>query len=345
MKIDGLALLVAAVCGLTITILGLAPFGGDLGPLLLVLCFWVALVQGGVAVVATCDLVNARWIASVKPQLLALTPLLLLLSLLFLLLWPQLKQYPWSPLEGRYLNADFFMGRNLVALLLTFVAALAYASASLRESGHKQLLAVIYLVLFVICQSLVAFDWIMSLEYPWYSSLFGIYFFIEALYAGLAVAGLLFCWRLRSAGREESRLREHFRDLAALIFGFCILWGGLFFAQYVLLWYGNLPEETGFILRRTSATPYLQMSWLFLGCNFLVPFLGLLSTRVKNSPALVGTICLVILVGILVERLLYILPVLPISPLVGLAQFVLLGLAFIVAVRRPIAVGCNKGDL
>ncbi len=345
MKIDGLALLVAGVCGLMITILALGPFGGGLGPLLLVLCFWVALVQGGVAVVATCDLVNARWIASVKPQLLALTPLLLLLSLLFLLLWPHLPQYPWSPMGGRYLNPDFFMGRNLVALLLTFAAALAYVSAAHRESGRRQSLAVIYLFLFVSCQSLVAFDWVMSLEYPWYSSLFGIYFFIEALYAGLAVAGLLFCWRLRRAERGQGQLREHLRDLAALIFGFCILWGGLFFAQYVLLWYGNLPEETGYILRRTSATPYLQMSWLFLGCNFLVPFLGLLSARVKNSPALLGSICLVILFGILVERLLYILPVLPISPLAGLTQFVLFGLAFIVAVRRPSAGAANKADL
>jgi hypothetical protein len=334
MKQDGLTLLVATGCGLAIALLALSPFGGGLAPLLVTLSFWVTLVQGGVAVAATCDLVNARWIAPVKPKLLALTPLMLLLTLLFMLLWPELQHYPWSEGGGRYMNPGFFMGRNLIALLLTFAAALVYVSASLRESKQKQTSAVIYLFLFVICQTLVAFDWVMSLEYPWYSSLFGIYFFIEALYAGLALAGLIFWWRLRAADRAEGQLREHFRDLATLIFGFCILWGGLFFAQYVLLWYGNLPEETDFIVRRTSVSPYLQMSWLFLGCNFLVPFLGLLSARVKNSPPLVGIISLTILAGILIERLLYILPVLPISPYATIVQFLLLALVFVVAIRR-----------
>jgi hypothetical protein len=76
------------------------------------------------------------------------------------------------------------------------------------------------------------------------------------------------------------------------------------------------------------------MSWLFLGCNFLVPFLGLLSARVKNSPPLVGIISLTILAGILIERLLYILPVLPISPYATIVQFLLLALVFVVAIRR-----------
>ncbi len=243
MKQDGPALLIAAGCGLAIALLALSPIGGGLGSLLVVLCFWIALAQGGIAVAATCDLVNARWIASVKPRLLALTPLLLLLTILFLLLWPELQHYPWSDMGGRYLNADFFMGRNLVALLLTYAAALAYVSAALRGTAQRQKAAVIYLFLFVICQSLVAFDWVMSLEYPWYSSMLGIYFFIESLYAGLAVAGLLFCWRLRTADREEGPVREHLSDLATLIFGFSILWGGLFFAQYVVIWYGNCPRR------------------------------------------------------------------------------------------------------
>jgi hypothetical protein len=345
MKQDGPALLIAAGCGLAIALLALSPIGGGLGSLLVVLCFWIALAQGGIAVAATCDLVNARWIASVKPRLLALTPLLLLLTILFLLLWPELQHYPWSGMGGRYLNADFFMGRNLVALLLTYAAALAYVSAALRGTAQRQKAAVIYLFLFVICQSLVAFDWVMSLEYPWYSSMFGIYFFIESLYAGLAVAGLLFWWRLRTADREQGQVREHLSDLATLIFGFSILWGGLFFAQYVVIWYGNLPEETGFIVRRTSSSPYLQMAWLFLGCNFLIPFLGLLSARVKNSPALVGAISLVILVGLLIERLLYILPVLAISPLPALAQFSLLGLAFVVALRHRSTTGDRTEEL
>ncbi|HEX9776624.1 MAG TPA: hypothetical protein VGA63_00615 [Geopsychrobacteraceae bacterium] len=338
MKRDTQAVLLAAGCGLALAVLALGPFGGGLGPLLLALSCWVALLQGCVAVAATCDLVKARWIGPIRSRLLAPTPLLLLSAPLFLLFWPQLQHYPWSAGGGRYLHPEFFMLRNLAALLLTAVVALAYAAAASR----KQLLAVVYLLLFVVCQSLIAFDWIMSLEYPWYSSMLGFYFITEALYAGLAVACLLFWRRLRAADPADAQARERLRDLTSLIFGFCILWGGLFFAQYLLIWYGNLPEETGFILRRTGTAPYRQMAWLMLGCTFMIPFLGLLSARVKSSPAAAAGISLVILGGLLLERLLYILPVLTLAPLATLAQFFLLGAPVLFAWRRRAAGGAGE---
>ncbi len=288
---------------------GLVP---NRGALLVSLVFWATLVQGGVAVVATTELIDARWIASLKKELLCCCPLLLLVLALFLLLLPQLEIYPWVEHPGRWLNEPFFAGRNLVLLVLCYLVARRFALHSLRKSDRRKTYAVIYLFLFVTSQSLVAFDWVMSLEYPWYSTLFGAYFFVEALYAGFAMAGLALLFFYPVKRREDpTRAERHLRDVGLLVFGFSVLWVGLFFAQFLLLWYGNLPEEVGFILERTSASPYREMGWLFLGANFLVPFAILISRRAKQNVWVVGAVSLVVLAGLFVERLLFILPVVP----------------------------------
>jgi hypothetical protein len=95
------------------------------------------------------------------------------------------------------------------------------------------------------------------------------------------------------------------------MFGFSVLWGGLFFAQYLLLWYGNLPEEVEFIVSRLESLPLLALSVFFLAANFLTPFLVLLSRRAKESAPVVGAVAATVLTGLFAERLFFILPSAP----------------------------------
>jgi hypothetical protein len=304
---------------------GLVP---ERGALLMTLVFWTALLQGAVAAAAVADLTNSRWIASVRQELLSAYPLLLVSPVLFLLLAPQLGLYPWTEAPGKWLNEPFFLLRNLALLLIVYGAGRLYALRSLRGDPRTPRCAVIYLFAFVTCQSLVAFDWVMSLEYPWISSLFGAYFFVEALYAGLALAGLIFL--LRSAPKKDdtpSPSPRHREDIGLLLFGFSILWAGLFFAQYLLLWYGNLPEEVRFITERISVFPFRELGVIFLLGNFGAPFLILLSRRAKRSRKMVGIAAAVVLSGIFAERAFLILPAVPMSVGALLAENVLL-LAF-----------------
>jgi len=282
------------------------------GSLLMTLVFWTALLQGAIAAAAVADLVGARWITLLRRQILAAYPLLLISPVLLILLVPRFDLYPWAETPGQWLNVPFFLLRNLALLLAVYGTGRLYALRSLRGDPRTPRSAVFYLFAFVTAQTLVAFDWVMSLEYPWVSTLFGAYFFVEALYAGLALAGVL-CFLL-PLRQEEGRAAEEvkpLRDIGLLLFGFSVLWGGLFFAQYLLLWYGNLPEEVQFIARRLESFPLRALCVFFLTANFLVPFLGLLGRRAKRSDRVVGAVAALVLTGLFAERLFFILPAVP----------------------------------
>lgn len=304
--------------------------GAGRGALLVTLVLWTAVAQGSVAVVAAADLTSAKWAASVKRELLGAAQLLPFLAVLFLLLWPQLDLYPWAASPGRWLNRPFFVARNGAVLLATAGMAQLFARRSLRGGEGAKRHAVGYLLLFVASQSLVAFDWVMSLSYPWVSSMFGMYFTVEALYAGLAAAGIVFLL----LDRQRRRLHpgpwpRALHDLGRLQFGFSVLWGGLFFAQFILIWYGNLPEEVGFIAQRVAVSPTRQLSVLFLVACFGVPFFVFLSAAAKRSARVVGAVSGSILVGLSAEKLLFMVPALSLRPGVLLLENALLALVWL----------------
>jgi hypothetical protein len=327
--------------------LALLEFGGltaGRGTLLVTLVFWTLLAQGAVAVVAVTDLTGARWSASLKRELLAACPLLPLSAGLFLLLWPLLDLYPWAAAPTRWLNQPFFIGRNLALLLAVAGAAHLFARRSLREDPAKVRHAVIYLFLFAACQSLVAFDWVMSLAYPWVSTMLGLFFLVEALYAGLALAGLLAFFLDRQKRAVHASWPEHRRDVGLLLFGFSILWGGLFFAQFLLVWYGNIPEEARFITERIAASPTRELCGAFLAGGFAVPFLVLLSARAKRHAGILGAVSLAVLLGLMAEKLVFVLPALPLHLGALLAQNVLLLGVWLLAVQSRQALLPGSGD-
>ncbi len=310
------------LAGILIAVLENSPWNHSKGSLLITLTFWIALIEGCIAVVAICDLVEARWIKTLRKELLAVYPLLLFLSFLFILLATQLDLYPWVEQQGLWLNKPLFMIRNIVVLLLTSLAAWRFALMSNREDENKVSSAVLYLLFFVLSQSLVAFDWVMSIEYPWYSTLFGAYFAIEAVCSGFAVAGILFLVHHKKNLKKGSKTLQSFlRDIATLIFGFSILWAGLFFTQFLVIWYGNLPEEVIFIAERIYDSPYREMSYLVVISLFAVPFLILLPRWTKINACAVSFVSCTILFGILIERVLYLKLVLPFNAGLFLLEF------------------------
>ena len=332
-----------AAAGILMAFVALRPPPGKDGSLLLSFLFFVAVVEGCIAAAAAGTMVNARWVGSVRRELLSVTPLLLLSSFLLLLLIPFLDTYPWAGRPGIWLRKDFFIGRNLAFLLLSYVTARRFASAP-ADGESAKVRAAWYLLVFVASQTLVAFDLVMSLEYPWVSALLGGYFFIEALYGGFAVSALL-C--LRRGGVppavRPTGSRSDLSDLSVLMFGFSLMWAGLFFAQYLTIWYGNLPEEVGFIARRVSASPLRELCVAVLLLLFFIPFPALLSTRAKSNPIVVSAAALSILSGILVERYVFLAPVVRFSPAALATDFACLLLLFAAAVYRGSRGGAHEG--
>lgn len=313
--------------------LGLGAGGG--GAIVVTLALWTAAAQGSVAVVAAGELTNVRWISAVKPQLLSAARLLPALALLFLVVGAQVRLYPWSAHPGAWLNGPFFVGRNVALLLVVAAVAALFGRSAARGDRSARPLAVVYLALFAASQTLVAFDWVMSLSWPWVSSMLGMFFSVEAFYVGVAQAALLFALsRPRDAARGASGAAG--RDVGLLLFGFSVLWGGLFFAQFLLLWYGNLPEEVGFIATRMSAEPTRALGIAFIAACFGVPFLALMPERAKWSPPFVALVALALLCGQAAERLFLTLPVLPLRwGLLAAENLILIAVWWVVVAAAP----------
>ncbi len=311
---------------------------------ILTIAIWKAISEGCVALAAAAELTKAKWVAPIKRPLLSFYPLILVTTLLTLLLVNRFDIYPWVGSEGIWLNKWFFLGRNVGVSLLVFILAWRLAADPRGTRPKRGTLLVAFLLAFVASQSLLAFDLVMSLEHPWISTLFGGYFFIEALYVGMAVSGVL-CFTFRRSGGPDAAeaLSRVVSDVATLIFGFSLLWAGLFYAQYLVIWYGNIPEEAGFLVRRISESPLRELSYSVLVALFFAPFVLLLSRRAKRTPAAVLLASLLVLYGALVERILYLSPVATLSPIALVAESLILLVLSVLLVRRSAPASLTRG--
>jgi hypothetical protein len=138
---------------------------------------------------------------------------------------------------------------------------------------------------------------IMGMDKVWYSNMFGGFIFVANINMGwtiLACLTIYFARKHRIFGKSVST--NQLWDLGKLMFGFCMLWGYLFFSQYLPQWYGNMPEETQWLLLRTKGL-WQPFSYVVFGSCFIVPFVMLLSEDVKKTPVLLTMVGSIILLG------------------------------------------------
>ena len=297
------------------------------GSLLIALLFWSGIGQGLIALAAAADLSGGKWIKPLRPYLHAYYPLLVLFPITFLIFSRHITVYDWVlyPPNG-WLDSTFFIIRNTFVLLLPLILAHFYVEASQKESRNTGLLAVLYLFSFVVSQSFMAFDQVMTFEFPWINTLFGGYFFVEALYAGIVFSAILAGFLML---KNSELFKNAFRDFTVMIMGFALLWAGLFYSQYLVIWYGNLPEEVSYVYKRVSVPLLRNMGIYVLLTLFLVPFVALISRKVKALFPAVFVIALLVFSGLIVERLIYLIPVANLSVPAVLLPLILLGLPFL----------------
>ena len=120
-----------------------------------------------------------------------------------------------------------------------------------------------------------------------------------------------------------------FPDFVVMIMGFSLLWAGLFYSQYLVIWYGNIPEEVSYIAKRMDVPLLKNMGIYILLTLFLIPFVALISRKVKSMFLAVFVIALLVFSGLIVERLIYLLPVANLSVLAVALPLILLGIPFI----------------
>jgi hypothetical protein len=176
-----------------------------------------------------------------------------------------------------------------------------------QEKGLISREAAILALVFAFGYSLIGFDMVVSLYHKWMSNLYGAFYFMGGFLGALGMLAVLTLGLRRAMGIETLVSSKQLHDLGKLIFGFTVFWAYLMWAQFLVIWYGNLPEETYFIWYR------LWGSWRPVGAAvfilvFVVPFLGLLGVKPKRRPALLRAFVLVSLTGLWLERYLEVVP-------------------------------------
>ncbi|MEM7416956.1 MAG: hypothetical protein AAF389_15720 [Gemmatimonadota bacterium] len=157
-------------------------------------------------------------------------------------------------------------------------------------------------LIYAFVMTIFSYDWAMSLEPHWFSTMFGPWYFMGAFWGGVASTGLWAIY-LRRKNKEVGKLigLQQRHDLGKLTFAFTVFWGYLFFSQYIVIWYGKLPWEQAWIIRR-SAEPWGGFSTLAVCLCFVVPFIGLIGRKPKMKPPIYGFFACVIMLGLWLER-------------------------------------------
>ncbi|MFF5384060.1 quinol:cytochrome C oxidoreductase [Pedobacter suwonensis] len=201
-----------------------------------------------------------------------------------------------------FLNVPFFLGRQVVFLGVYSIFSIMFVKFSYNEdlagglnSYRKSFKnACIFLVIYGFTTPVFAFDTIMSLEAHWFSTMFGWYNFAAMWVSSLATIAVILIL-LRRAGYMQWVNNSHLHNLGQFIFGFSIFWTYVWFAQFLLIYYANMPEETVYFYKRFEYYKF----WFFLNLamNFLAPVLLLMDRDNKRTDAKLLFVSIVVLLG------------------------------------------------
>lgn len=314
-------LLAAAAAGAVLSLAGLAvqpsaTWGGVLlGGFLL-----ASLALAGPLLLAFALLARARWATALRriPEAMgAALPVAAAFALLLCLGLPLLYEWShgatlagdphaaarrtWLTIPGFVLRTGIaFLAWSLLIRRLRSAVAAREAAGQAADGGRALRVSALFVAVFALTFSVLCYDWLMSLDAHWYSTIFAVYHLGGLAAAGLAAAILLALYLERQGPLRGVLRDDHLHDLGKLLFAFTLFWAYAWYCQYMLIWYTDIPEETAWYAVRHQGHWWLLVR-TSLALKWAVPFLLLMARTTCRSRKVVGGVAVVVLVGHLLD--------------------------------------------
>jgi len=203
-----------------------------------------------------------------------------------------------------YLNTPFFLARTIIYFSLWYLFFRWIRKEMIAEDldgsprHWKKLIGISagFIVIFSVSSSMSAWDWILSIDTHWYSTMIGWYVFASWFVTGLAFITLITIY-LKERGYLSIVNENHLHDLGKFVFGFSIFWAYLWVSQFLLIYYANIPEESVYFVERLTSDQYAPVFYVILIMNFFFPFLALMTRDAKRHTIFLKIVCSVVIIG------------------------------------------------
>ena len=246
--------------------------------------FWTGTAAGGAAFAALLDLTGAQWAAPLRAIASRFQRFLpLSVGLYVVLVMGARGIYPWlsHPIGSSWLRFWPFVIRDVAALSATAATAAWFCSRSIASTART----VVFLITYAVGFSILAIDLVMSLAAPWGSTLFPVYLFTGNVYAAIAAVALVTVWNNRHG--DDTLADDRVADLGKVLLGFSLLWMYLVWSQFLVIWYGNVSSEVGY-LKYLLYGRWRPLAWTIWAARFALPFIVLLPRVGKRrAPVLI----------------------------------------------------------
>ncbi len=309
--------------------------------------YFTSIAQGAVTLAAAVTITRGLWSRPIRRIALGFVAFLPVAYLLVIpiLLFGTHHIFPWvdHPVvkKAAYLNVPFLSARTLVLLGALVLLDLIFAYWSLRPDiglvldeaperlrglyarftrgyrgqereevrSYQKLarLAPLLGITWALAFGVLAWDFVMSLEPHWFSTMIGPYFFMGGFLGGIAATTMACIFYALRGGQDDVIHPTNFHDLGKMLFGFCVFWAYLFYSQFIVIWYGLLPIEQDWLIHRLNATFEPIMVTVVCGL-FLFPFFGLLGVAPKRTPRVLLLFAGIVLTGLWFERYMLVYP-------------------------------------